>query len=116
MKRSKYGNKKCEYLGLKFDSIGERDRYIFLLDCQSRGNIRNLCCQVRFKLDVDGEHICDYIADFVYDKKLKYSFTYIVEDFKSKATITDVFRIKSKLMKAIHGIDVKVVKNTTEEL
>ena len=110
MKKSKYGNKKCEYLGLKFDSIGERDRYIFLLDCQSRGKIGYLQLQVPFELCVNETIICKYVADFVYCKDGRE----IVEDFKGIETA--VFKNKKKLMKAIHGIDVKVVKNPTEEL
>lgn len=110
-RETKYKNKKVEFRGMRFDSIGERDRYIFLLGEQDRGEIFNLNRQVSFPLSVNGQHICRYIADFVYEYT---DGEKIVEDYKG--IITDVFSLKSKLMKAIHGIDVKISRRTSCKL
>ena len=113
-KKAKYRNKKVSAQGKNFDSIKERDRFFFLQDCQRRGVIRNLRCQVRFSIDVEGEHICDYIADFVYESVWNSVLTVtVVEDVKSKATKTDVYRLKNKLMKAVHGVEIREVFQPT---
>jgi len=106
-RKSKYGNKKVSYLGKNFDSIGERDRYIFLKDRQARGEIRNLRCQVSCELKVNDELICRYIADFVYETSTRE----VVEDFKGMETA--IFRLKKKLMAACLGINIHIVKKPT---
>lgn len=102
-KKSKYGNKKVTYAGQIFDSIGERDRYFYLQEAERQGRIKDLKCQVRFPLDVNGLKVCAYIADFVYFLPDGHR---IVEDYKG--AITDVFRLKAKLFKAIYGMEVKI--------
>ena len=64
------------------------------------GEITDLELQPRFRMEVNGTHVCDYIADFRYQKGEKT----MVED--AKGVRTDVYRIKRKLLKAIHDIDV----------
>lgn len=110
-RKTKYGNKKVSFQGRVFDSIIERDRYVYLQAAQSRGEIRNLRCQVSFDLDVNGEHICKYIADFVYEVVDDISWS-VVEDVKGM--VTPIFKLKAKLMLAVHGIEVKVVKSPTD--
>ena len=112
MKRSKYGNKKCTYKGIKFDSLIERDRYIFLKDAEDNGVIEDLKCQVPFELHVNNKLVCKYISDFTYYKRMNSEF--VVEDVKG--VVTAVFRLKKKLMLAVHGIDVRIVKSPTEEI
>jgi len=120
-RKSKYGNKRVEYMKIMFDSIGERDRYIFLKDQERRGLIRNLRTQVSFDLKVNDQLICRYIADFVYEvnptgvngQPLQFGdghFT-TIEDFKGVSTA--IFKLKAKLMLACHDIEVKVVKSPT---
>ncbi len=132
--RSKYRNTKCKAQGRKFDSIGERDRFFFLQEAQSQGRIKNLRCQVKFSIVLfdqtggDGpdtlieNHICDYIADFVYEvvtKPLSRNVNVfaepitIVEDFKGGYRLPPDWPIKQKLMKAVYGIDVRIVKSPT---
>ncbi len=125
-RKSKYGNKRVEYMGKMFDSIGERDRYIFLKDQEKRGKIKDLRCQVSYSLDVQGVHICRYVADFVYITEeiigdLEFGdgtsmgipqYNWIVEDFKGVSTA--IFKLKAKLMLACHGISVRVVKSPTD--
>jgi archaeosine-15-forming tRNA-guanine transglycosylase len=133
-KKAKYRNKKCTALGKQFDSVKERDRYLFLLNEQEAGRIKNLQCQPRYEMFVNDELICTYVADFSYDvtpkvvgnsvwynenkrvikKQDVLVFRSVVEDVKSEATVKlPTFRIKRKLMKAIHGINIRIVDEAT---
>lgn len=49
-KKSKYGNKRVERHGIKFDSKREADRYTILLADQQAGHITNLERQVKIPL------------------------------------------------------------------
>lgn len=99
---------------MKFDSILERNRFIFLDAEQRAGNISNLRLQVPFELipnqRVNGKLIekkCSYIADFVYMKDGKM----VVEDVKSVATQKkESYIIKRKLMLKVYGIIIKEIK------
>ena len=77
---------------------------------QQGGLIRDLRAhpQARFRLDVGEHHICDYMADFVYFDNERNA--EVVED--TKGVITDVCRMKLKLMAAIHGVDVELIRHT----
>jgi hypothetical protein len=88
-----------------FDSRAEMSRAADLQIAFKQGTIANLQRQVRYRIDVNGEHICDYIADFVYTH---WQYGEVVEDVKGHSTAD--FRLKKKLMKAVLGIDVKLVK------
>lgn len=101
---SKYGNKPVEIDGIRFDSTRESKRWQELKLLEKAGVISDLKRQVTFRLDVNGQHICRYIADMVYQE----NGLLIVEDVKGVQT--DVFKIKAKLMKAVHGIDVRITK------
>jgi hypothetical protein len=105
----KYHNKKVTVNGLDFGSLKEAMHYTELVLRQKRGEIKNLQTQVKFELipKQGKERACCYIADFVYEDKDGHK---IVEDVKgSKQMITDVFKIKKKLMKKVYNIDVKTV-------
>ncbi len=104
-KSPKYKNKKVEFRGMKFDSIGERDRYICLLQDQEQGRIINLDRQVKFPLTSNGVIVCHYIADFTYEFPDK---TKIVEDYKG--VLTDTFQLKAKMFKACYGFDILITK------
>ena len=110
--RSKYGNRKTERDGLKFDSRKEARRWTELSLLEDAGAIRNLQRQVRYELipsqKVDGkvaERPVHYVADFVYEEDGKT----VVEDAKSPATRTPVYIVKRKLMLWVHGIRIKEV-------
>lgn len=103
--RNKYGAKKITINGEKFDSKGEFQRWSFLLLMQQQGKISKLERQVTFEFELNKVEICKYIADFVYFDQ---NGEKVVEDFKG--VITDTFRIKRKMMKAFHGIDVCLSK------
>ena len=122
-KKAKFRNKIVYAQGKKFDSIKERDRWFYLKDCQRVGKIRNLRQQVTFKLDVNGDKVTTYRADFTYQKRWPNNhdagttpdgWMKIVEDVKSKPTAAlEAFKIKMALMKAVHGIDVRLVYEPT---
>ena len=104
IKHNKYGAIKTEVDGRKFDSKWEAERYNQLFTLQQAGQIKNLQRQVRFVLQ-DGyvnnkgekiRPIC-YFADFQYTDS---EGRRIVEDTKSPATKTEVFKIKKKLFEA----------------
>ena len=124
---SKYGNKKCQYMGIVFDSKHEMERYRDLYMMQRAGEITDLRTQVPYLLippqfddavavelaDLPAgekkrkkkpqllERKCEYIADFVYrdsDGRL------VVED--AKGVRTKEYLIKRKLMLYMHKIRV----------
>lgn len=84
----------------EFDSKKEARRAGELKLLQRVGHISGIVIHPRFRLDVMGIHICDYEADYSYYEKGEY----IVEDCKGVKTA--VYKIKKKLMKACHGIDI----------
>jgi len=64
--------------------------------------------QHRFDLDVNGIHICAYLADFVYFDNERGE--RIVED--TKGWMDERARLKLKLMEACHGITVQIVRHS----
>lgn len=75
--------------------------------CQSKlrqraGEIANLERQVRFRIEHNGVHICDYIADEVFFEGGKR----VVVDVKGVET--PVFKLKQKLMRAFLNIEVRL--------
>ena len=108
-KYNKYNAKKTEFMGFKFDSKWEAERYGQLASMQMAGIIQDLERQVNYDIIVNDQKICRYIADFVY--KLVHedgSEKKIVEDAKGIET-TD-FKLKKKLMKAVFDIEIKISK------
>lgn len=92
--------------GFNFDSKKEAKRYLELLMLEKAGEIFDLELQPKFDLMVNGVKIGFYKADFQYvDKK---SGKRVVEDVKSKATITPVYRLKKKIMATL-GINIQEV-------
>ena len=107
---SKYGNKRIEIDGIRFASQKEGYRYVELKYLQRLGVISDLRLQVKFELipkmkSEKGKVIqpLTYIADFVYTENGKQ----IVEDVKGYKT--QVYEIKKKLMRYVHGIEIKEV-------
>lgn len=117
-KRNKYGAKRVgEHASKK-----EHNRAVQLKLWQRVGLISNLREQVPFELipaqygecdtDLKGKRVrvcleraCKYIADFVYtDNETGQT---IVED--TKGVLTEVYKIKRKLMLYVHGIRIKEV-------
>ena len=100
---SKYGNIQKRVDGILFHSGKEARRYQELKALEQGGVISGLELQPRYRLDVGGVHICDYIADFSYhDEERRVD---VVEDVKGWRT--EVYKFKARLMLAVHGIEVE---------
>ena len=103
-KPPKYRNKKTVVDGITFDSVKESQRYAELVLLERTGAIQNLRRQVRFPLSVNGQLICSYVSDFCYVENGHD----VTEDVKSSYTRKlPVFRLKMKLMRAIHGVAIR---------
>lgn len=105
-KQPKYRNIKKEVDGIVFDSKKEAGRYLQLKAMQNAGLISDLKykkSECTYPISIKDKLICKYIPDFIYvrDSEL------IIED--AKGIKTAVYRLKKKLMKAIHGIEIKEV-------
>ena len=123
---SKYGNKKCQYNGIVFDSKHESERYRELLLMQKANLISDLRTQVPFELipeqrEQSGEfyksgpnkgkqkpgklieRACVYYADFTYYE----NGNLVVED--AKGMRTKEYTIKRKLMLHKYGIRIREV-------
>lgn len=106
-KRSKYRNVRTCRDGIMFHSKREADRYVVLKAREKVGEIRNLELQPFFILEVNNVAICTYFADFGYQERSVGDWWRVVEDVKGVRT--DVYKLKKKLMKAIHGIEIREV-------
>lgn len=102
----KYHNKKCEYKGLKFDSLKERNHYIVLEHLEKTNQIKDLKRQVRFELQpsfkLNGKTIraINYIADFTY---LKDGILVVVD---TKGFRTKDYLLKKKMFQYKYGMDI----------
>jgi hypothetical protein len=105
--KPKYGNRKVtDGEGNVHDSTKEYRRWQELEERARRGEITRLRRQVPFACVVNGILVCQYIADACYDEGA----ATIVEDTKSEITRKKPeYRIKLKLMQAIHGIQIREV-------
>lgn len=131
----KYHAKKVTFNGITFASQLEYKRYLFLLDAECKGLISDLQLQVKFTLipaqyqsmprfgkrgqvlapkRVCIEKECAYFADFVYE--VPDQIYKVVEDTKSSATRTEVYRLKRKLMLEKYGIRIREVSKATEPI
>nr|UVX82244.1 MAG: Protein of unknown function (DUF1064) [Bacteriophage sp.] len=104
---SKYHARKTTVDGITFDSKREADRYLVLKGMEEDGTIEDLRRQVRYELvpafDVGGRHYRPvyYVADFVYVEDGKE----VVEDVKGM--VTDVYRLKRKLVAYRYGMNIR---------
>jgi len=100
---SKYRAIKTTIDGITFDSKKEAIRYQELKLLERCNKITDLKRQVPFVLipkNTNGSAV-KYIADFTYKRK---SGIEVVEDVKGVKT--PVYRLKKRLMKEVHGIDI----------
>lgn len=100
--------------GIRFASQKEAKRYCELRLLQKAGEISHLEIQPKFKLHVNGSPLkyesgrpAVYIADFAYFDPSRER--RIVEDVKSPATKTPVYKLKRALVEAIYPA-VKIVE------
>lgn len=99
-KPSKYRNTPVTVDGIRFDSKKEAHRWHQLQLELAAGKIKKLRRQVRFSIAWEGEHICFYVGDFVYERDGRRC----VEDTKGKRT--EVYVLKRKLMRICLGIEI----------
>ncbi len=100
---NKYRNIPTTIDGVTFASKKEARRYQELKLMQKANAITELTLQPVFPIEVNGQKICKYLADFQYRENGEL----VVED--AKGVLTPAYRLKKKLVKALHGIEVKEV-------
>lgn len=109
-RQNKYLNVRVELDGITFDSERERDRYAELKVMEKSRLIKDLTLQPVFELvpaiRENGKIVqraVTYKADFSYT----YNGSLVVED--AKGVKTDVYKLKKKIMRYVHGIEVREV-------
>ena len=92
-------------MGLKFDSRWEAERWGQLKAMERAGVVTQLERQIKYELSINDVKICDYVADFrdLLEEENGLS-KLVIED--AKGILTPEFKLKKKMMKAIHGIDI----------
>jgi hypothetical protein len=106
-KPRKFRNTPTEVDGVRFDSKREAARWGELRLLERAGEISDLKRQQPFPMKVNGQHVCNYLADFVYRD---HAGKVVVEDVKSPVTRKDpTYRLKAKLLKACHGLEVREI-------
>lgn len=103
---SKYGNVRTIVDGIRFDSKAEAKRWQQLKLLERANEITALKRQQHFPIVINGQKVCTYIADFTYsDLRAGRD---VIEDVKGMAT--EGYRLKKKLMKAVHGVEISEVR------
>lgn len=111
---SKFRNVPTVVDGITFASKWEAHRWRELVLEARVGTIRNLERQRPFAIVISERHVCDYVADFVYDRWTETaaggSWQRVVED--AKGVRTETYRLKRKLMRAVLGIEIVEVRRS----
>jgi len=92
--KNKYRAVKTVIDGITFHSKKEAERYKILALLEAQGKIDNLRLQPRIPLMVNGVKIGHYVGDFEY----KHGGKVILEDVKSPATRTPIYKLKKKIL------------------
>lgn len=101
-KSHKYGAERTTVDGRSFASKKEARRYSALKLLERAGDIVELSIQPRFPIKINNVLVTTYVADFVYvDRRCGKT---IIED--AKGFKTPIYKLKKKLMLAVHGIEV----------
>lgn len=110
MTKHKYGARRTEVDGIKFDSMREARRYQELKLLERGKAIKDLELQPEFVIlkthkDIEGKTVrgIKYVADFAYWQDGQY----VIED--AKGMKTDVYKLKKKLVEYIHQIKITEV-------
>lgn len=102
---SKYGAIPTTVGDIRFDSRREATRWLELCWLEKAGEITALERQVTYALTVKGVSIGKVVPDFRYLR----AGAVVVEDVKSKPTMTPLFRWKAKHLAAEHGVKLELV-------
>jgi len=111
MYRNKYNNKKCRYKGYIYASRREAADSMWLDSLLANGKLLEIQKQVKISVDVEGEHICNHYADFLVtlaDGRMKY--------IETKGLVTEVYRLKLKLIKALYPKMSYLINPTEQEV
>ena len=129
-KKAKFGNTKVEIDGELFDSKREAARYEELKLMEKGGLIRDLRVKTTYRLierqdpydDQPALPATTYTPDFDYEELFRGQWRRVTEDVKFAKTANEgarrkllntaayqIFRIKIKLMRQVHGLIVKEV-------
>lgn len=103
---NKFNAKRVLLDGICFDSKAEANYYAALKLRERAGEVTGIELQRWYDLIVNGVLVARYRADFVFFDRL-YCTRRIVD---TKGVVTRDFRMKQKLMKACHGLEIEVVK------
>jgi hypothetical protein len=108
-KRPKYRNAPVVVDGERFDSKKEAEHIRVLKEMERRGEIRDLKYakkDCRINIVVNGVRVCAAIPDAIYTHTATGAVVYV--DVKSEITRRNpVYRLKKKLLRAVHGIEVE---------
>ncbi len=116
VRANKYHARKCTVDGIQFDSRREAERYRELHILKRAGLIRNLELQPEFLILVSTLYgksprplvrVGRYRADFRYVDTDTGQL--VIEDAKSPATRTTAYRLRKRLVEAIHGVTIREV-------
>jgi len=99
----KYAAKSVVIDGIRFASTKEGTRYQELKLLFRAREISELQLQPKFGININGQQICWYTADFRYFSHGKE----IVEDVKGVRT--PVYKLKKRLVEAVYGIKITEV-------
>lgn len=99
--RNKYKAHPVVIDGIRFASTREGNRYLELKLLEKVREIEHLELQPSYELIVNGTKIGTYRADFRYFENGEI----VTEDCKGYPT--SIYKLKKKLMRAIHGIDIR---------
>ncbi len=131
-RRGRSPARKVRKYGITFDSMAECSRYELLVLEEKVGAIRRFRVHPRFEIVVNNEWICDYEADFSYERATRANpavesdWIKVVEDVKPPKPRrrkrmpgvkhkrqwtgrTPDYELKKKLMLAVHGIVIREV-------
>lgn len=105
-RRHKYNASPTVVDNIRFASKAEAKHYVDLRNLQRAGKVTDLELQPRYDIEINGERCGYYLADFRYFDKEEDA--EVVIDVKGHDT--SLSKLKRKLVKAIHGVDVRVVR------
>lgn len=97
---NKYNAIKVKIDGYLFDSKKEARRYQELKLLEKSRAIQDLELQPEFSIEINGQHICKYRADFRYKAEDKT----VIEDAKGFKTV--VYKLKKRMVEALYNIKI----------
>jgi len=100
---SKYHNTPSQYKGRLYHSKKEAEYAMILDDMVKCKEINDWSPQYTLKLDVNGKHICNYIADFMVRKiDVSNLAKFIIEIHETKGYFTNLAKLKWRLAQALY--------------